>query len=175
MNPPPEKLFYEFGKFRLDTERNRLCYDSSELPLTHKAVEVLRVLIERRGEVVERNELMNSVWSDVAVEDGNLSVTVSLLRKALSEHSDERFIETFPKRGYKFVGDVREISQEAASIVVETHSVGRVVVEEVHTPFFAARWGKFLRPATLAVLLLGASAAGAGSLTVPGRGGKGGR
>ena len=159
MNSPPAKLFYEFNGFLLNTERNRLYYNSAELALTHKAVEVLRVLIERRGEIVERNELIDSVWSDVAVEDGNLSVTVSLLRKVLSEHSDERFIETFPKRGYKFVGDVREVGHEAAAIVVETQTVGKVVVEEVEIrePLFtaiAARFNKILRPATVTLAAL---------------------
>jgi DNA-binding winged helix-turn-helix (wHTH) protein/TolB-like protein len=168
MNSPPAKLFYEFNGFRLNTERNRLYFNSSELALTHKAVEVLRVLIERRGEVVDRNELISSVWSDVAVEDGNLSVTVSLLRKVLSEHSDERFIETFPKRGYKFVGDVREVRHEAASILVETHSVGKVVVEEVQIPgpLFTAiltRFQKVLRPATLTLTLLTVFALGVGA------------
>ena len=165
MNSPPAKLFYEFNGFLLNTERNRLYYNSAELALTHKAVEVLRVLIERRGEIVERNELINSVWSDVAVEDGNLSVTVSLLRKVLSEHSDERFIETFPKRGYKFVGDVREVCHEAASIVVETHSMGKVVVEEVpiREPLFtAARFQKIMRPATVTLALLAACALAVG-------------
>lgn len=160
-------MFYEFNGFRLDTERNRLCYRASELALTHKAVEVLRVLIERRGEIVERNELISTVWPDTAVEDGNLSVTVSLLRKVLSEHSDERFIETFPKRGYKFVGDVREVSQEAVSIVVETESVGKVVVEEVQIrgPVFTAiavHCREILRPATVTLMLLAASALGIG-------------
>lgn len=168
MNSPPDKVFYEFNGFRLDTERNRLRYNSSELPLTHKAVEVLRVLIERRGEVVDRNELIDRVWSDVAVEDGNLSVTVSLLRKVLSEHSDERFIETFPKRGYKFVGDVREVRQETASLVVETHSVGEVVVEEVRIPgplstALATSFRKFLRPATVTLTLLAVVALGVGA------------
>ena len=168
MNQPPKTLFYEFSNFRLNTDRNRLFYNSSELALTHKAVEVLRVLIERRGEVVERTELMSIVWPDVAVEDGNLSVSVSLLRRVLSEHSEERYIETFPKRGYKFVGDVREVSAEAPSIVVETHSVSEVVVDEVETrgPLFlaiAAGWRKILRPATVVVLLLGVIAAGTGA------------
>lgn len=162
MNLPPAKL-YEFHGFRLNTERNRLYYNSAELALTHKAVEVLRVLIERRGEIVERNELLDQVWSDVAVEDGNLSVTVSHLRRVLSEHTGERLIETFPKRGYKFVGDVREVRHEAAALVVETQTVGKIVVEEVREPRFNAVARKLLRPATVVLLLLGVCAAGAGA------------
>lgn len=130
MNTPPNKLFYEFADFRLDPEKQRLLQGSDPLPLTPKAVETLRVLIERRGQVVEREELMNAVWPEVAVEDGNLTVTVSMLRKVLAERSNDKFIETFPKRGYKFIGEVREVTEAASAILVEKQTVGRVVIDE---------------------------------------------
>jgi DNA-binding winged helix-turn-helix (wHTH) protein/TolB-like protein len=131
VNTPPNKLFYEFGEdFRLDPEKQRLAHGKDLIPLTPKAVEILRVLIERRGQVVERDELMNAVWPDVAVEDGNLSVTISMLRKVLAEHSQDKFIETFPKRGYKFNGDVREVVENGSAIVVEKQTVARVTIDE---------------------------------------------
>ncbi len=130
MNTPPNKLFYEFANFRLDPEKQRVLQGSEPLPLTPKAVETLRVLIERRGQVVEREHLMNAVWPEVAVEDGNLSVTISMLRKVLAERSDDKFIETFPKRGYKFIGEVREVVEPVSAIVVEKQTVGRVVIDE---------------------------------------------
>jgi DNA-binding winged helix-turn-helix (wHTH) protein len=75
------KLSYEFGEFRLDTEKHRLLRDREIIALTPKAVETLWVLVERPGGLVERDELMNSVWGEVSVEDGNLSVTISKFSK----------------------------------------------------------------------------------------------
>jgi DNA-binding winged helix-turn-helix (wHTH) protein/TolB-like protein/Flp pilus assembly protein TadD len=135
VNTPPNKVFYEFEDFRLDPEKQRLthAHANDPIPLTPKAVEILRVLIERRGQIVERDELMNAVWPDVTVEDGNLSVTVSMVRKVLGEHSSQKFIETFPKRGYKFTADVREVIDNASAILVEKQTVGRVVIDENFT------------------------------------------
>ena len=110
--------------------RTQISVRTNPIPLTPKAVEILRVLIEQRGQVVERDELMNAVWPDVAVEDGNLSVTVSMLRKVLAEHSPQKFIETFPKRGYKFTADVREVVDSAPGILVEKQTLGRFVIDE---------------------------------------------
>ena len=70
MRTIPTKLFYEFGNFRLDTEKHRLLRDGEIVALTPKAVEALTVLIHRRGKLVERDDLMKSVWSDAIVEPG---------------------------------------------------------------------------------------------------------
>ena len=88
----PTKLFYEFGEFRLDAEKHRLLREGEIVAVTPKAVEILRVLVARPGRLVERDELMNSVWRDVAVEDGNLTVTISMLRKALGEDANGRTV-----------------------------------------------------------------------------------
>jgi DNA-binding winged helix-turn-helix (wHTH) protein/TolB-like protein/Flp pilus assembly protein TadD len=131
VNTPPTKLFYEFGAFRLDTEKLRLLRDGEIVPLTPKAVETLRVLVAHRGRVVEREDLMNSVWGDVAVEDGNLTVTISMLRKALGEdHTGQKFIETVPRLGYKFVAEVHHAVETVPSFVVEKQTLARVVVDE---------------------------------------------
>lgn len=125
------KNFYEFGEFRLDTEKHRLLRDGEIVPVTPKAVETLTVLIQRRGQLVERDELLNSVWRDVAVEDGNLTVTISMLRKALGEDSNGRkFIETVPRLGYKFVADVREVVEEVPALVFEKRTQARLVIDE---------------------------------------------
>jgi DNA-binding winged helix-turn-helix (wHTH) protein/TolB-like protein len=129
---PPTKLFYEFGEFRLDPEKHRLLRNGEIIAVTPKAVETLRVLIERPGRLVERSELMNSVWHDVAVEDGNLTVTISMLRKALGEDgNDRKFIETVPRLGYKFVADVREVVEEVPALVVERQTLSRLVIDDV--------------------------------------------
>jgi len=120
VNTPPTKHFYEFGPFRLDTERLRLLRDGEIVALTPKAVETLLVLVRHSGQLVEREDLMNSVWGDVAVEDGNLTVTISMVRKALGEDlNGQKFIETVPRLGYKFIADVRQSVESVPSFIVE--------------------------------------------------------
>ena len=131
MKKPPTKTFYDFGEFRLDPEKHRLLRNGEIVPVTPKAVETLTVLITNRHRLVERDELMSSIWPDVAVEDGNLTVTVSMLRKALGERGDDRkFIETVPRFGYKFVADVREVAEEVPALIVEKKTSGRIVINE---------------------------------------------
>jgi TolB-like protein/Tfp pilus assembly protein PilF len=96
---------YEFGRFRLDSEGRLLFRDGERMLLAPKAVDVLLALLERRGAAVTRHDLLTRVWSDTAVEEGTLTAHVSLLRKTLGR----QFIETIPKRGYRFVGDVEEV------------------------------------------------------------------
>ena len=125
------KLFYEFGEFRLDTEKHRLLRDGEIVALTPKAVEALTVLVQQRGKLVERDELMNAVWRDTTVEPGNLDVTISRLRKALAENDNGRkFIETVPRLGYKFVADVREVVDEGSALIVEKQTAGRIIIDE---------------------------------------------
>src|ERR1043165_3931794 len=131
MMKPATKLFYEFGEFRLDTEKHRLLRDAEIVTVTPKAVETLTLLIQQRGRLVERDVLMNSVWREANVEPGNLDVTISKLRKALGERGNGRkFIETVPRLGYKFVADVREVTEEVPSLIVEKHTIGHVVIDE---------------------------------------------
>src|SRR5688572_19029566 len=94
---------YEFGSFRLDPNR-RLLYRQGELvTLTPKVLETLLVLVENGGRAVDKDELMKAVWPDTFVEDGNLAQTVSTLRRVLGESpADHEYIETIPKRGYRF-------------------------------------------------------------------------
>lgn len=130
MKPAPTKLLYEFGEFRLDVDKHRLLRGGEIVALTPKAIEILKVLIQQRGQLVERDQLMNSVWGDVVVEEGNLTVTISMLRKTLGENGSRKFIETVPRLGYKFVADVREVTEEVPMLVVEKRTTGRVVIDE---------------------------------------------
>lgn len=124
-------MFYEFGDFRLDAAKQRLLRDGEVVALTPKAVETLTVLIQHRGQTVERDELMTRVWGEVAVEPGNLDVTISRLRKALGENGDGRkFIETVPRLGYRFVADVRERAAELPALVVEKQTLARLTIHE---------------------------------------------
>ncbi len=108
--PSVVKHIYEFGDFRLD-EQNRVLWRSQEsVPLTPKTLDMLLVLVQRGGEVIPKDELMNAVWPDSFVEEANLTQTVFMLRKVLGETPDRRYILTMQGRGYRFALDVKEIS-----------------------------------------------------------------
>lgn len=101
--------FYEFGPFRLDATALVLLRDGERVPLTPKIIDTLLLLIRERGQVVEKEELLRKVWPEAFVEEGNLTWNISALRKALGEGPNAaRYIETIPKRGYRFVAPVRE-------------------------------------------------------------------
>jgi DNA-binding winged helix-turn-helix (wHTH) protein/Flp pilus assembly protein TadD len=115
---------YEFGDFRLDSESPGLWRDDTLVSLPPKALEMLLLLVRRRDSIVSREELLNTVWRDTFVEEGNINYTVSLLRKTLDKDDKARFIQTVPKRGYRFVADVLEISANGhAENVVENIEV----------------------------------------------------
>ena len=102
-------LFYEFGPFRLDLPTRRLLRQGEPVSLTPKAFDILLALIERRDRVVDKAELMQIVWPDSFVEEANLSQTIFVLRKTLGDESNGRpFIDTVPRRGYRFAAEVRQ-------------------------------------------------------------------
>ncbi|HKX30440.1 MAG TPA: winged helix-turn-helix domain-containing protein [Blastocatellia bacterium] len=108
--PRSEKRFYEFGSFRLDLKARVLMRDTEIVQLTPKAFDTLLVLVERGGELVERRDLLKTVWPDVCVEENNLNSNIFMLRRALGENSEgQNYITTVPRRGYRFVAEVREI------------------------------------------------------------------
>jgi DNA-binding winged helix-turn-helix (wHTH) protein/TolB-like protein len=104
---------YRFGPFRYDTAQRLLFREGELVPLVPKAIDTLHVLLERRGEVVGKAELMKAVWPDCVVEEVGLARNVSLLRKALGEDA-EAYIETIPKRGYRFTAEVGETASMRA-------------------------------------------------------------
>jgi DNA-binding winged helix-turn-helix (wHTH) protein len=98
-----QRLF-EFGPFRLDAAEKVLLRENEVVPLTPKAFDLLVTLIENSGHVVAKDELMKRVWPDTFVEEANLSHHVFTLRKALDEDpGGAKYIETIPRRGYRFV------------------------------------------------------------------------
>jgi TolB-like protein/DNA-binding winged helix-turn-helix (wHTH) protein/Tfp pilus assembly protein PilF len=106
-----EQHFYEFGSFRIGTGERLLRRGEELIPLTPKAVDTLLALISHRGQLIGKDDLLKMVWPDTFVEEGGLARNVSALRKALGEGPDEvRYIETIPKRGYRFVAPVKEVS-----------------------------------------------------------------
>jgi Tol biopolymer transport system component/DNA-binding winged helix-turn-helix (wHTH) protein len=105
---------YEFGSFRLDAQERLLQRDGATISLTPKAFDLLLALVERHGRLVEKEELFQTVWPDTIVEESNLSSNIALIRKALGDgENGQKFIETVPKRGYRFVAEVREAPREA--------------------------------------------------------------
>ena len=104
--------FYEFGPYHLDATEGLLLREGKHVPLTLKAYEILLVLVENSGHVIEKKELLQRIWPDTFVEEVNLAKNVSLLRKVLGGETNNHYIETIPKRGYRFVADVREVLEE---------------------------------------------------------------
>ncbi len=104
------KHSYEFGPFRVDPEQRLLLRQGEVVPLTSKVFETLLALIEHRDRVIAKEELMRLVWPDTVVEDNNLTVNISTLRKALGENANERrYIVTVPGKGYRFTAEIREV------------------------------------------------------------------
>ncbi|HEU4875587.1 MAG TPA: winged helix-turn-helix domain-containing protein, partial [Pyrinomonadaceae bacterium] len=106
----PQAL-YEFGPFKIDTRERILLRDGQRIPLKPKAVDTLLVLIRNSGHIVEKEELMKEVWPDTFVEENNLTGNIFALRRAFAEH---QYIETIPRRGYRFIADVKQVKVERA-------------------------------------------------------------
>lgn len=125
------KQIREFGKFRLDVEKQVLWHEQEPVDLPLKEIELLCALTENGGEVVTKNELMEKVWADSYVEESNLSRHIYLLRKTFKDYGEEEdLIQTVPRRGYRFAGEVRELGN--GELVIEKHSLTQTLVEEIH-------------------------------------------
>jgi eukaryotic-like serine/threonine-protein kinase len=150
------KQLYEFGPFRVDTEKELLLRDDEAIPLAPKAFQVLLVLIRSNNELVTKDELLKAVWPDTFVEETNLSRNIFLLRKALGESpQDHQYILTVPGRGYRFAEEVQFapefVPDEELNIVAASHSTVQVQVKETRP------WGWI----AVAAILLVAAAVGA--------------
>ena len=125
------KPTYEFGRFLLDARERLLLRDGQPVALTPKAFDTLLVLVQNTGHVLEKDELMKAVWPDSFVEEVNLAHNVSVLRKALGEKDEEsRFIETVPRRGYRFVAPVRDGTHKGTLTVLAERTRSTTLVEE---------------------------------------------
>jgi len=108
------QVLYEFGPFRLDPSQGQLMEGTRKIPLTPKAYQTLLVLVENRGRTLGKDELLQKVWPDAFVEEATLAQNIFTLRKQLRDDRDMAFyIETVPKRGYRFVAEVREVTATA--------------------------------------------------------------
>jgi DNA-binding winged helix-turn-helix (wHTH) protein/Tfp pilus assembly protein PilF len=117
MNKLSEQRFYEFDDFRLNRDHLMLYHKGVEIPLVPKAAKTLLVLIERRGEIVSKEEMLRAVWPDTTVEESNLFAYLTLLRKTLGNQENGRpYLETLRRRGYRFNGHVRPAPGESADL-----------------------------------------------------------
>ena len=128
------KPLYEFGPFRLDSDRTRLTLNDELISLSPKAMEILLVLVESGGALVEKEELMRQVWPDSFVEEGNLSVHIFALRKALAQsRTGENYIETIPRQGFRFRASVRSIESNGETLTLERHRQSQITIKETES------------------------------------------
>jgi DNA-binding winged helix-turn-helix (wHTH) protein len=105
---------YEFGPYLLDSAERRLLRDGQIVPLTPKLLDLLLVLVRHSGHALSKDDLLHEVWSDAIVEENNLSVNISALRRLLDDDLEvPRYIETVPRFGYRFRAPVREVREKA--------------------------------------------------------------
>jgi TolB-like protein/DNA-binding winged helix-turn-helix (wHTH) protein len=128
---PRAKHCYEFGPFRLDPNERVLFRQGTLVSLSPKVLEILMVLVRNGGHIVQKDQLMAEVWPDAFVEEANLNVGVSSLRKALGDTPEgHAYIETIPRRGYRFVAAISEIAEEPVEVIVQRRTRTRIVQEE---------------------------------------------
>ena len=138
------KHFYRFGEFTLDVDQKVLLRQGKPLLLAPKVLETLLTLVQNGGRIIEKEELMTRLWPDTFVEDSNLTYTIVQLRKTLCDDARHPcYVETIPKRGYRFIADVEEVlsdmgivSNEPARLaktsVVESQDAVNPTTERIH-------------------------------------------
>jgi DNA-binding winged helix-turn-helix (wHTH) protein/TolB-like protein/Flp pilus assembly protein TadD len=119
---------YKFGAFHIDTRERLLLRNGEPVPLPPKVYDTLLALVENSNHIIGKEELMRTVWPDTFVEDANLTVNISALRRALGEGTPEhQYIETIPRRGYKFVSPVTRVENQTANLSAEERRDSRAI------------------------------------------------
>jgi pimeloyl-ACP methyl ester carboxylesterase/DNA-binding winged helix-turn-helix (wHTH) protein len=133
MTSKQARRFYAFGVFRLDAGERVLFDERGVVPLTPKAFDTLLVLVENSGHLLGKEELMRKVWPDSFVEENNLAQNISMLRKALGEEGGgQKYIETVPKRGYRFAAEVREDAEAEADSAAHARATSGLELPLIH-------------------------------------------
>lgn len=149
---PTGRIIYEFGPFRLDPQRHTLSRDGSPVPLAPKAFEILELLLQRHDTLISKSDLLAHIWPDSFVEENNLAQHVSQLRKTLGAGDDKsQYIQTVPRIGYRFNGQVRLI--ESGS--VQESRVQSLLIAPPAESASSARRGLAILAICLGALLLG--------------------
>ena len=145
---------YEFSSFRLDRQERLLWRDGATIPLTPKAFELLLALVERAGRLVEKEELFRTVWPEVIVEESNLSSNIALIRKTLGDDaSAPLFVETVPKRGYRFIAELRVVEAPLVQRAVSAASLDILSPALIELPQIDKNVGKLLQNKRLLIAL----------------------
>ncbi len=127
INGEPKQII-SFAEFELDVARRTLVREGKPLPLNAKAFDLLVYLAENAGRIITKNEILDAVWENQFVEEANLKVQISALRKVLGENkAAPRLLVTIPGKGYKFIAEDQNSDRQ---IVIESHRLSRFVVEE---------------------------------------------
>ncbi|HSB29537.1 MAG TPA: transcriptional regulator, partial [Pyrinomonadaceae bacterium] len=160
--------FYEFENFRLDPKEKILFRDDQPVPLTPKVFETLQIFVEHAGRLLEKDDLMRKIWEDRFVEESNLTFNIKMLRRTLNDDAHQpRFIETVPRRGYRFIAPVNQH--------VNGSTLGVDTIELARKPTTDRVRGFYVLIASLLVLIgaisiafwLSRSAMNASTLSVP--------
>src|SRR5713101_8416046 len=138
------QVLYEFGNFRCNPREHLLLCDGKPVSLSPKSFEILVALLQNNGRLLTKDELMQQVWPDSFVEEANLTVNISALRKVLGETPDGlQYIQTIPKCGYRFVAPVRERQDDGKPVpVVQTEAEPEASRLEVPTALVASAWSR---------------------------------
>ncbi len=148
---------FDFGPFRLNPSERLLTKDGQSVALPRRAFDTLVILVQSKGRLLTKSELMTAVWPDCFVEEANLMVAVSTVRKALGDEEPQRkYIQTVPGTGYRFIGDIVEAAMPEPSQPDPVQAVAVPV-----QPVRAFHWSRWI--AGVAVLVL-AVVAGAWAL-----------
>ncbi|HEY2351290.1 MAG TPA: winged helix-turn-helix domain-containing protein [Candidatus Acidoferrum sp.] len=127
-----DPITYEFGEFRLEAGKRALLRDGEIVPLTPKVFDTLLHLVQRRGEVVKKEELMQTVWPNSHVEENNLNQNISVLRRVFNERQGEhRYILTVPGTGYQFVASVEVVGDGARSVAEQATTLAVLPFENL--------------------------------------------
>lgn len=126
--------FFRFGPFRMDLLEHRLLREDEEVELTPKAFDTLLVLVRNSGRLVTKKELLQRVWPETFVTEATVAQNIFTLRKALGGDEGDVFIQTIPKRGYRFVAGVTQVSDESVNLLGD----------ELETVANGIRWGETL-------------------------------
>lgn len=143
---------YAFGDFRLETEGPELWQSGTRVPLPQKALELLVMLLERRGRTVTKEEMLNHVWPDTFVDENNLAVNIAALRRVFGvKATDKAFIETIARRGYRFNAPVTELRDD--DLLLEKRRETSIEVDESFEDSRPKLGGVVRRPPVLAIVI----------------------
>ena len=150
---------YALGPFRLDTHSGVLLRGTEPVALGRRAVALLRALVERPGALVAKDALIDAAWPGQAIEDSNLTVQIAALRRALGEApGGDRWIETMPRRGYRFIGPVVASDEDGAITVAPRVDIrgeatpimhGATPVSRSPTPRWMPRRSSMVKPSVV--------------------------